>query len=169
MLNHRQIEQLIKQEEHPSLVRRIMGNGRATDPQTMSYLLDKYGVTAAALGLALQRLDELTYGRDPLSDTTACRLCTYQRKDGLFGLDKTPSLLCSAVALHGLISWYEKALWLGANPSEPLLIKIGQSINLAHASLQKYQAHNQLTQSELSLALQELKICNNTPILASAA
>ena len=63
---------------------------------------------AAALGIALQRVCELTYGWTPVGAQISERLLELQRIDGLFGGrsgGRTAGAGASAVAVKGLMAW----------------------------------------------------------------
>jgi hypothetical protein len=69
-------------------------------------LMHPHAVAPAALGLALQRLDELSYGPNPLTEHVVHLLLAMQADSGQFGgPDPAASLAATAVACRGLLRW----------------------------------------------------------------
>ncbi|UCD75849.1 MAG: hypothetical protein JSV91_02810 [Phycisphaerales bacterium] len=108
MISRRQIERMARSRSWGVLAERILANGRCLGEKGRERLCRPAGASAAGLGLALQRLAELTYGPDPLGDVLMERLCAEQRDDGLFGAGYQPSPAASAAALKGLMVWADR-------------------------------------------------------------
>lgn len=108
MISKRQIERLAGAESWSVLARRILANGRCLCRRGQERLCSSSASAEAGLGLALQRLAEITYGPDPLGDELFLRLLARQRRDGLFGPGPHHSPAASAAALKGLLVWADR-------------------------------------------------------------
>ncbi len=107
MLTVAQIERLVESREFGRLAARIVENGRcdaAEEAEVRRRIDAGCGLEPAALGLALQRMCELTYAPCPPARTPAARLIGSQRADGLWG-DGRYSVAASAMALRGLLDY----------------------------------------------------------------
>lgn len=108
MISQNQILRLVEAHEYRQLVDRILTNGRCRSQLARGMLNRPEAVPASALGLALQRLAELTYRPSELAEILARRLATLQRPDGLFGHGISPSnetlLAATATAVRGLMT-----------------------------------------------------------------
>lgn len=85
MLSVKQIHQQVQSRAYRRLTQRILANGRCQSPQILKRLLEPGAVAPAALGLALQRLFELTWGSSSESQIILTRLLACQAASGLFG------------------------------------------------------------------------------------
>ena len=113
MISRRQIERMACAESYRRLAERILANGRCHSRAARERLCGPDAAAPAALGLALQRLAELTYGQEPLGDALARRLRGMQQSDGLFGETAVPSVAGSAAAMKGLMVWGDREAELG--------------------------------------------------------
>jgi hypothetical protein len=106
MLTAVQIERLVATERYEHLIARVISGGRcpAACEMDLVHACRGAGAAPAALGLALQRLTELTYVPCPLARTLAARLIGLQRNDGLWAFGAA-SLAPSAFALRGLLDF----------------------------------------------------------------
>jgi hypothetical protein len=111
MLNLQQIERLIEANQYPHLIQRILANGREVDERVHRALLCPAIVAPAALGLALQRACELSYGPTDVVERIVARLLDLQHANGRFGSDRfTPratgdAIIATAIALRGLLDY----------------------------------------------------------------
>src|SRR4051812_34387650 len=103
MMNVRQIERLVERSEHRQLAQRILLNGRCLHQQALERLTQPHNVETAALGLALQRIVELTYRPTAIAAAVAKQLLDLQQRDGLFGDASSASVASSAAAVRGLM------------------------------------------------------------------
>jgi hypothetical protein len=109
MLTLSQIERLLDAGHYGVLLDRVLANGRCHERELRQALRCPGVLAAAALGMALQRVCELSYGPSPLAARLADRLLDLQQVDGGFGPDRdTPAaardaILASAIALRGLL------------------------------------------------------------------
>lgn len=85
MLSVKQIHQQVHSRAHRRLTQRILANGRCQSPRILKRLLEPGAAAPAALGLALQRLFELTWGSSTESRLILSRLLACQAIGGLFG------------------------------------------------------------------------------------
>jgi hypothetical protein len=108
MISQVQIQRMIETGAWGRLVQRVLANGRCRSAAARRRLSEPGPAMAAGIGLALQRLCELTYGPSDMADGLAGRLLRLQRPDGLFGGRVAPSVAASAVALRGLLIWGEQ-------------------------------------------------------------
>jgi hypothetical protein len=108
MISQSQIDRLLGSEDYGRLIERILSNGRCRSIVARDTLRQPGALLPAALGLALQRITELTYRPAPLADRLALSLVAIQREDGMFGSDSASApaeLAATAIALRGLIGW----------------------------------------------------------------
>jgi len=105
MLSRRQIERMVAAGTHRRMVERILANGRCGSEAARARLTDPRAATAAGLGLALQRLCELSYSPSEGCREVSRRLMRLQRPHGLFGPTEEGSIPGSAAAVRGLHDW----------------------------------------------------------------
>jgi hypothetical protein len=105
MLSLIQIERMIHAGAYDRLIRRVLGNGRCTSRRVVDVLTHPDTSASVALGFAVQRMCELTYGPSEPVEKQAKRLLARRREDGLFGSDGGPILAASAVAVRALEAW----------------------------------------------------------------
>lgn len=115
MISQVQIQRMVETGAWGRLVQRILANGRCRSAAARRRLSEPGPAMVAGIGLALQRLCELTYGPSDIADGLAQRLLGLQRPDGLFSGRETPSVSASAVALRGLLTWGEQR----GQPADP--------------------------------------------------
>ncbi|QOJ17519.1 MAG: hypothetical protein HRU76_07975 [Phycisphaeraceae bacterium] len=85
MLSIPQIRHLVDARAYERLIDRVLTSGRSGNLSVRLRLGAPQAQPPAALGLALQRVVELTYGPTPLAADLATRIIHLQRADGLFG------------------------------------------------------------------------------------
>src|SRR4051812_35090518 len=121
MISQNQIVRLIQAEEFRQLIDRILANGRCNSAIAKRVLRQVEVAAPAALGLAIQRLSELTYGASRFAEVLASRLALMQGTDGMFGggaqAPPESRLAATAAALRGLITFASQPLSAGANVS----------------------------------------------------
>ena len=137
MISRVQIQRMVETGAWGRLVQRILANGRCRSAAARQRLSEPGPAMVAGLGLALQRLCELTYGPTDIADRLACRLLRLQRPDGLFGGRESPSLAASAVALRGLLTWGEQGGRSAAGPHHRLDSAIERGIAAIAATLSR--------------------------------
>ena len=155
MISRRQIERLARSEAYGVLAERILGNGRCLSDTGRRRLCRPLGASAAGLGLALQRLAELTYGPDPLGDELLSRLCAEQREDGLFGAGPNPSPAASAAALKGLMVWGDRQAEHGRACEEEVMASIQRGLYELCALLER-ESNAAIDDTDLAVILFQL-------------
>jgi hypothetical protein len=108
MLNLHQLERLLDEGQYHQLIDRILANGRATEPSIRKALTHSAILAPVALGLALQRAGELSYGPSELAERILSRLLDLQLPDGRFGSERSSprhSIIVTAVALRGMLDY----------------------------------------------------------------
>ena len=120
MISRIQIQRMIQIGAWSRLVDRILANGRCRSLPARRRLSEEGTAAVAGLGLALQRLCEITYGPSTLAARLAQRLRRLQREDGLFTAGCSPSPAATAVAVAGLLAWREQRIAAGAGPDRGL-------------------------------------------------
>ncbi len=109
MITQTQILRMVESQAFARLVDRLITNGRCHSPVAIKMLQQPETAGPAALGLALQRLCEITYWPSPDGTALAHRLVRMQRRDGVFcggaSADSGARVAATAVALRGLIDW----------------------------------------------------------------
>jgi len=129
MVNTRQIIRLVTAEAFHGLVIRILENGRTADRATIDRLCCDSTLAPCGLGLAVQRLCELSFGPAREAGGLVERLMTYQRSSGLFGGSGTDeSLSASAVALRALLAWRTELRDAGREPGPALDLAVQRGI-----------------------------------------
>jgi hypothetical protein len=137
MITPRQIERLVELQEYRQLVERILTNGRCRSRAALALLKRADVAAPAAIGLALQRLAEITYGPSDLANDLARRLIAMQRRDGMYGGGPNPSseslIAATATALRGLLSCVSQQSSTNVAAQQPIL----QAIDSGVAALAK--------------------------------
>jgi hypothetical protein len=105
MLSPATLERLIEHADWERLLGEVLRNGRPLPLEARMRLLDSDAAAPAALGLALQRMIELSYAPGARERRALERLLAMQRADGGFG---SPAATASAAA--GLIAFQEHAV-----------------------------------------------------------
>ena len=98
MLRLSNIMQLLRAEQFSHLVDRILANGRCRSRAVRRMLREAVVAEAAATGLALQRVLELTYGPTAEADELVHRLLRSQASDACGEADGTPMARARGVA-----------------------------------------------------------------------
>jgi len=133
MISQNQIVRLIEAEEFRQLIQRVLSNGRCRSPMVLHVLSQPEAAATAAIGLALQRLGELTYRPTELANELARRLIGMQKIDGLFGPDASSSreamLVATSTALRGLMTWRSQIEACGGEIDEPISHAIDQGLS----------------------------------------
>lgn len=101
MLSIPQIRHLVETRSYERLVDRVLTSGRSGNLSVRLRLASSEAQAPAALGLALQRVVELTYGPTPLAADIATRLIHLQVRDGLFGGEGPERSISEAPASAG--------------------------------------------------------------------
>jgi hypothetical protein len=136
MISPSQIERMVAAGAYGRLVGRILSNGRCRSVEARSRLAQPPAAAAAGLGLALQRLCELTYGPSAMTARLVKRLLLLQHADGLFGADAATSPAATAVAIRGLLAWRDQLEEAGhiVDPALQRAIERGLAALIAAAS-----------------------------------
>lgn len=138
MLSLVQIQRLVAARDCRLLVDRVLSNGRLDSQAVRACLTSPQAVVTAALGLALQRACELTYGPTAIAADLAWRLLDQRRGDGLFGTGPTPSIAASAVAIRGLLAFLDQSRAAARNGRQAP-DAIADAVNSAIAALAELQ------------------------------
>jgi len=85
MMTLSQVERWVEQEAHQVLLDAVVTNGRRVGLAARLRLSDPAGLAGASVGLALQRVLELSYAATPLTRRLAEVLLACQQRDGGFG------------------------------------------------------------------------------------
>lgn len=112
MLNLPRIARLAEAAEFERLLEEVLRNGRPVSLRVRIRLCEFEGLPAAALGLALQRIVQLTYRPTPLSILLAQLLLAQRNSSGSFG-----SVSATAVALAALLAMSDQAASLPGGKS----------------------------------------------------
>lgn len=139
MLSLFQIQRLADNENFDQLIRRVLSNGRCLDRTAAERLCGVEACRGAALGLALQRTCELTYGLDPVADALAQRLLSHQRGDGMFGLPRSPSIAATAIAVRALALWLAQASEQSPDAGAVLFSRVEAAVTAATRALARHQ------------------------------
>lgn len=113
MLSIPQIRHLVETRSYERLVDRVLTSGRSGNLSVRLRLGSPEAQAPAALGLALQRVVELTYGPTPLAADIAARLIHLQGRDGLFGgegPERSPLEAPSTDSCSSELRWDQSAL-----------------------------------------------------------
>lgn len=96
MLSATHIQKLFESQDHSRMIGCLADNGTALPLPLQARLTQ----SAAAIGLGLRRLSELTYGSTPLSRAMTEALLRQQQADGTFpgSVDRDPLTTAAAVA-----------------------------------------------------------------------
>lgn len=133
MISMNQIARMIDHECHAQLIDRILSNGRCRSALVRQVLMESDALPTAALGLALQRISEMTYRPEPLSDSIAQHLLTLQRADGLFAgtadANLNISLAATAVAVRGLITHQSQRGMAGFATVSPINTAVDRALD----------------------------------------
>lgn len=139
MLNLVQIDRLAEQNAWERLIERVLHNGRGGDLAMRLRLVREEAAAPAALGLALQRTCELTYGPSAIGTGLVAQLLHLQREDGLFAsapndhvtTDPSPrraSPAATAIAVRALHDWREQCRSAGHEVETRLDRAIGRGL-----------------------------------------
>ena len=131
MLTKQSILRLVEQQSFPLLVRRVLDNGRSTDVRVRQLLTQPEIAVASGLGLALQRLCELSWQVDRPIEGVKDKLLVWLNQSDLFGArtirsssTRTASLpvygglAAAAVAVRGLHD-FSQLRWQCFQPRQP--------------------------------------------------
>jgi hypothetical protein len=135
MISTAQIQRMVQTGAFSRLVERILANGRCQSDPARRRLAEPSAAAAAGIGLALQRLCELTYGPSEAAAGLAERLLGLQGPDGLFGSGPDASIAASAVALRGLLDWRRQREDARAAPDHRLAGAIRRGMDALVASV----------------------------------
>lgn len=124
MLNLVQIDRLAEQNAWERLIERVLHNGRGGDLVMRLRLVREEAAAPSALGLAVQRTCELTYGPSAVGTGLVAQLLHLQRDDGFFVSavdDHSPtassprraSPAATAIAVRALNDWREQCCSAG--------------------------------------------------------
>jgi len=155
MISTAQIQRMVQTGAFSRLVGRILANGRCESGPARRRLAEPLSAAPAGIGLALQRLCELTYGPSETAASLAERLLRLQRPDGLFGAGADASVAAAAVALRGLLDWRQQREDAGAAPDDRLEGAIRRGIDALAAVLARRRT-SRLDRVELEVVLWQL-------------
>lgn len=124
MLNLVQIDRLAEQGAWERLIERVLQNGRGNDLLMRLCLTREEAIAPAAIGLALQRVCELTYGPTGFGFGLVAQLLHLQREDGSFmsadidtnemdGVARRSSPAATAIAIRALLEWKQQCASTG--------------------------------------------------------
>lgn len=108
MLSLRHIERMVESKAYSRLIQRILANGYCDRPSAIQRLLEPRAVSPAALGFALQRVLELSYGPLELADHLVGMLLLLQSHDEKGDYEKLviiSPMSARAVVLRSLLKW----------------------------------------------------------------
>lgn len=140
MISQHQIVRLIESREVAAatqLIERILANGRCRSALARRMLARPGAVEPAALGLAIQRICEMTYRPAPNSALLVSRLLELQSPNGTFGSaslgDNDAFLAASAVAIRALVAYRSQCAAFQTQSNARVNFAIAQGIDaLAH-------------------------------------
>lgn len=118
MLNLPRLARLAVAGDFDRMLEEVSRNGRPLSLQVRLRLSEPDALTSAALGLALQRVVQLTYRPTPVSIALARALVGQRRPDGGFG-----TLAATGVALAALLAFADQVAGLpgGRDPSRGVI------------------------------------------------
>lgn len=136
MLNLPRIARLAVAAEFERMLEEVCRNGRPLPLPVRLRLSEPAGLPAAAAGLALQRVTQLTYRPTPVSISLARALVSLRDESGLFG-----TIAATSVALAGLLAFSDqvRALPASAQVDPELRASINESIAAALHRLHRAQ------------------------------
>lgn len=139
MISQQQILRLIETREFRQLIARILANGRCRSTLARQTLARPDAVEVAAIGLATQRLCEITYRPAPQSAALILRLLQLQHEDGTFSAatcgDEDGILAATAVALRALVSYQSQCSAFSIPLNQQIEDAIARGLNaLANAA-----------------------------------
>lgn len=142
MISQHQIVRLLETKEFRQLIERILANGRCRSVLARRVLARPEAAEVAALGLAIQRLCEITYRPAPQTAALVSRLLQHQRPDGTFATaptgDENAILASTSVAIRALIAHRSQAAAFGTPAAAPVDHAIARGVNmLATAAMQR--------------------------------
>jgi len=126
MLSPAVLERLISAEDWERLLSEVLRNGRPLPVGARLRLLGGDSAAPASLGLALQRMIELSYAPGRREQRALERLLALQGQDGGFG---SPAATASACA--GLIAFQEHAVAALGGSTEALARRVDEAIERA--------------------------------------
>lgn len=154
MISLSQVERLRATGQWAQLVRRLMRNGRASSGRAVDHLTRVDGVRPAALGLALQRVVELTYGPTAQAAALAEDLLALQDEGGLFrsfepgvASNATP-WAATAVALRGLLDHGRQL----KEAKEPIPARLHRAVRRGLAALAQGQGAGGLIGDDVTVS-----------------
>jgi hypothetical protein len=110
----------VEDGEHARALSRVLGNGRTSERRLQAWLKrHPRELPVVALGFALTRLAELTYGPTDEGSRLAERLLNHQQLEGGFGVGSLDPV-STAVALCGLLFHLDQYRQLGLDPDARL-------------------------------------------------
>jgi len=169
MLSIRQIDKLMDAAAHRRLAQRILANGRCQEPAIVDRLLEPGAVAPAALGLALQRMLELSWGPTGSFTKAVRRLLVCQDSEGLFrttiesldaaapefvqsepfgriappgAVPPSPALAATAVALRALSQWRDRDLQRTPGQPSSLVGRVGDALERGTAAMARRLSHD---------------------------
>lgn len=101
MLTARRIQRTAAAGAFPRLLHDVLDNGRELPAAVRRRLGERPGVAAAALGIGLQRVAELSFGRCGEADDVANLLLARQQPDGGFGGVAATACATAGLLAHG--------------------------------------------------------------------
>ncbi len=128
MLNIRRIERLADTGQWEALIEALAANGRPLPLSVRLRLSEAPSATVAALGLALQRMTELTYAPTPEALEAAARLCDQIHLAAQAQSAERPCGAAVAVAMAGLGDLARQANECGRGLAAPLAERIESSL-----------------------------------------
>ncbi len=140
MINITQIDRLVEQRAWERLIERILQNGRGGNLQVRLRLARRDAAAPAALGLAIQRLCELTFGPTPIARGLVAQLLHLQDGNGGFvesGSDGQPesadccrrvSPAATAIAVRALIQWSDFAQMCGEDVDPRIAVAVSRGL-----------------------------------------
>jgi hypothetical protein len=120
MISRLQIQRMVRTGDWSRLVGRILANGRCRSVPARRRLCEHGSARVAGLGLALQRLCEISYGPSDMAAGLAARLIGLQRGDGLFAAEGEPAPAAAAAAVAGLLAWRDQQSQTAGGPDHDL-------------------------------------------------
>jgi hypothetical protein len=148
MISQHQIVRLIEAREYRQLTDRILANGRCRSPLARRTLMQPDAAQVAAIGLAIQRVCEMSYRPDASAAGLVHRLLDLQREDGMFkmatGADEPATIAATAVAIRALVTHESLCDGLGLSTGVRINSAICRGLDTLAAAAQHCLAHNRI-------------------------
>lgn len=157
----------VEQGDHNRALSRVLGNGRGREQQLQAWLKRHPDeLPTVAIGFALMRLAELTYGPTEEGSRLASRLLVMQDECGGFGCGGFAAV-STAVALSGLLFHMDQYMQVGMEPERHLREAVDRAARVLADWIVDQRAAGS-TSGELALVRNQMAATDMLAITSSA-